>query len=103
MFALVVRFALKEGCEEEFDALVARTINGIAAHEPDTMVYLTSVPVSEDRVRVFLEVYRDEEAFDRHEQQPYVKHFLNARNDLVGSVSVDRLTDVAGHLMPPGR
>lgn len=46
MFALFVRFGVKEGCEERFDALVAETINGIAAHEPDTLVYLTSVPAS---------------------------------------------------------
>ncbi len=102
MIALVVRFCVKEGCQEQFDELVAETLDAIAEHEPDTLVYLTSVPVSEAHVRVFLEVYRDEEAFDRHEQQPHVKHFLNARNDLVDSVSVDRLTDVAGHLLPPG-
>jgi quinol monooxygenase YgiN len=101
MFALVVRFDVKQGCEEKFDALVARTINAIA-HEPGTLVYLTSVPASETRVRVFLEVYRDEEAFDRHEQQPHVREFLTARNDLVDSVSVDRLIDVAGHLIEPG-
>ncbi len=102
MFALVVRFGVKQGCEEQFDALVTQTLDGIAQHEPDTLVYLTSVPASESRIRVFLEVYRDQEAFDRHEQQPHVTHFLNARNDLVDAVSVDRLTDVVGHLMPPG-
>lgn len=101
MFALVVRFGVKEGCEERFDTLVAETINGIAAHEPDTLVYLTSVPASEAGVRVFLEVYRDQDAFDRHEQQPHVRAFLNARKALVDSVSVDRLTAVSGHVAGP--
>lgn len=98
MFALVVRFEVKEGREEEFDELVSRTLDGIAQHEPDTLVYLSGVPVSEARVRVFLEVYGDQDAFDRHEQQPHVRHFLNARNDLIDSVLVDRLTDVSGHV-----
>ena len=96
MFALFVRFGVKEGCEERFDALVAETINGIAAHEPDTLV-----PASEAGVRVFLEVYRDQDAFDRHEQQPHVRAFLNARKALVDSVTVDRLTDVSGHVAGP--
>ncbi len=98
MLALVVRFDVKEDCLEMFDDLVARTIDGIARLEPDTLVYLTSVPVSEPDVRVFLEVYRDQNAFERHEQQPHVRAFLTAREQLVTSVSVDRLADVTGRL-----
>ena len=50
---------------------------------------------------MFLEVYRDQDAFDRHGQQPHVRAFLNARRALVDSVTVDRLTDVSGHVAGP--
>ena len=103
MLALIVRFAVKEGRVQRFDKLVAQTLDGIAMNEPDTLVYLTSVPVSDPNVRVFLEVHRDQDAFDRHEQQPHVRAFLKARDDLVDSITVDRLTQVSGHLANEGR
>ena len=103
MLALVVRFAVRRGCVERFDQLVAETLQGIAEAEPDTLVYLTCVPESDLEVRVFLEVYRDQTAFERHEQQPHVRAFLQARNDLVDSITVERLNDVSGRVAFGGR
>ncbi len=46
--------------------------------------------------RIFYELYRDRAAFDAHEDQPHVKHFLAAREALLDSTEVDFMTLVDG-------
>jgi hypothetical protein len=41
--------------------------------------------------RIFYEVYRDRDAFERHEQQPYVKRFVTARRPYVLATNVIEL------------
>ena len=50
-FGLVVRFALKPGCAEAFDALMRETVAGIAAHEPRTLAYAVHALEAEPDVR----------------------------------------------------
>ncbi|NKY34651.1 antibiotic biosynthesis monooxygenase [Nocardia speluncae] len=101
MFALVVRFELKDtAAAEAFDQLVAKTGEGIAEHEPGTLVYaihtVTDAPLS----RIFYEVYRDREAFDEHERQPHTRRFLDARPEYVESFRVEFLTPTATKGLP---
>ncbi|GAB3861151.1 putative quinol monooxygenase [Dactylosporangium cerinum] len=93
MFALVVRFDLKDArSAEEFDELVAATGEGIKSSEPGTLVYATHVVHDEPLVRVFYELYRDREAFEEHERQPHVQHFLAQRDRYVAAARVEFLT-----------
>ena len=46
--------------------------------------------------RIFYELYRDQEAFQAHESQDYVKAFLAARNQYLSATEVDRLDFVSG-------
>jgi quinol monooxygenase YgiN len=93
MIALVVRFELAPGEEPAFDALVAETCRGIRELEPGTLVYaVTHDPVSPS-TRVFLEVYRDEEAFRAHEEQPHTRAFLERRSaHLAAPIAVEWLS-----------
>ena len=95
-FGLSVRFTLREGAAEAFDALVAETIKGIRAAEPGTLVYVSHLVDGEPRQRVFYELYRDRAAFDEHERQPHTRRFLAERAALVDHVEVDWLTALAG-------
>jgi quinol monooxygenase YgiN len=92
VIALVVRFDLAPGEEAAFDALMAETCRGIAAHEPGTLVYAVTRDPARPALRIFLEVYRDEAAFAEHETQPHTRRFLERRAaHLAAPVVVDRL------------
>jgi quinol monooxygenase YgiN len=91
-YGLVVRFLLREGREGAFDELMARTVPAIAAGEPGTLVYTVHTVADEPRLRIFYELYRDRAAFEAHEEQPHTRAFLDAREELVESVSVDWVT-----------
>jgi quinol monooxygenase YgiN len=84
-FALVVRFEVLEGQEDGFDSLVAETMDGIRAHEPGTLAYIVHQEPSAPRARVFYELYRDVEAFEEHERQPHVRHFLAERTQYLAA------------------
>jgi quinol monooxygenase YgiN len=90
-FGLVVRFLIRAGHERQFDELVAQTLAGIRDHEPGTLVYASHAVEGEPRTRVFYELYRDRAAFDVHESQDHVRHFLAARDEHVESFTVDFL------------
>jgi len=91
-FALMVRFTVRPGAEAEFDDLIARTTAAIRDREPSTLVYACHQVDGAPRQRMFYELYRDRAAFDEHERQEHVQHFLTARADLLESTEVDRLT-----------
>ncbi|QXJ22534.1 antibiotic biosynthesis monooxygenase [Actinomadura graeca] len=97
MFGLMVRFTCKdEDSAEAFDRLVAETIRKIETEEPGTLVYAVHGVDGQPLQRIFYELYRDRSAFDAHEEQEHVRRFLDARDELLASVEVDRLNLHAG-------
>ncbi|MFI7096728.1 putative quinol monooxygenase [Streptomyces lydicus] len=95
-YALVVRFTTRDAdAAREFDALVARTAEGIRT-EPGTLVYVAHVPEGEPLVRVFYELYADRDAFEAHENQPHTKHFLKEREQHLTSTEVTFLNEQTG-------
>ncbi len=90
-FGLVVRFALKPGRADAFDAMMRETVAGIAAHEPRTLAYAVHALDGERDVRVFYELYANEDALDEHESQPMTRRFLDQGDDYVTSVEVERM------------
>jgi quinol monooxygenase YgiN len=96
MFALVVRFEIKEGCVDAFDRLVHVTLEGIRSDEDGTLLYVSSRVDESPRSRVFVEIYRDRDAFDVHEAHEHTKAFLREREPLIESHRVEFLTPVDG-------
>jgi quinol monooxygenase YgiN len=90
-YALFVRFNLKSGHGPAFDALARATVDGIREHEPETLIYVTHSS-QDPNTRFFYEMYQDEAAFRRHEQQPHTRNFLTARELHVESFDVVFLT-----------
>lgn len=78
-FGLIVRFELLDGHGDAFDALTTETVASIRASEPGTLVYLTHTERESPGVRVFYELYRDEAAFQAHEESKHVRRFLAER------------------------
>lgn len=98
--ALVVTHVLRPGHEQEFDALVARTLVDIRALEPGTLVYVSHAVDGDPLQRVFYELYRDRAAFEAHEEHVHVRAFLEERAEHVASVEVTFLDVVAAHTAP---
>lgn len=100
-FGLVVRFTLRPGHEAEFDQLVSETLAGVRDHEPGTLIYTCHTVEGRPEQRVLYELYRDRAAFDAHEEQPHVRHFLAQREQHhVHGVEVDFLTLCDGKGVP---
>ena len=95
-FGLFVRFTLRDGAGDEFDALMRETTAGIRAHEPGTLVYACHEVAGAPNERIFFELYADHDAFEEHERQPHTRHFLAERSKYVEKTEVDRLQPYAG-------
>jgi quinol monooxygenase YgiN len=91
-FGLLVRFALKRGAGEAFDALTFQTVEQIRSHEPRTLLYAVHCVEGQPDVRLFYELYRDRAAFDDHEAQPYTRKFLAERGRYLVGFDVDKLS-----------
>jgi|ERR1035438_609820 quinol monooxygenase YgiN len=91
MFALVVRFDLHPGRGEAFDQLMARTLPGIRADEPSTLVYVCCRIDGAPDARLFMEIYADRAAFDQHERTPVTMRFLSERTSLIAATRVEFL------------
>jgi quinol monooxygenase YgiN len=85
VFALVVRFQLSAGSEEAFDRLIAATAARIQVEEPGTLLYLCHSVQGQVGARIFYELYRDRAAFQVHEEQTYIKAFLEERQRYLAS------------------
>ncbi len=101
-FGLIVRFTLKTGHEEAFDGLVSETLPGIREREPGTLIYSCHRVRDAPSERLFYELYRDQEAFDAHGEEPHVRRFLTEREQHLESVEVHFLTVADGKGLPDG-
>ncbi|MEU2042550.1 putative quinol monooxygenase [Nocardia niwae] len=101
MFALVVKFDLQDAEKAvEFDKLVAETVGAITEREPGTLVYATHAVENEPLSRVFYEAYRDRDAFEEHERQPHIRHFLSQREKYIASFRVEFLSPAEAKGLP---
>jgi quinol monooxygenase YgiN len=87
--ALVVRFSLKPGAAEGFDQLMTETVAQIRTEEPGTWVYVVHSVDGQPDQRIFYELYKDDDAFAFHNSQPYIRHFLEGREQYLTATHVD--------------
>ena len=83
MFGLVVRFNLKAGTGEQFDALTRDVVVAIRQAEPGTLVYACHA-VEDADARIFYELYRDRAAFEDHERAEHVNRFHQQKEQYLG-------------------
>jgi quinol monooxygenase YgiN len=75
----------------DFDRIADQAAEEVRTHEPDTLVYVIHTVPKAPMQRIFYEIYRDRAAYDRHEQQAYIKRFVTARRPCVLATNVIEL------------
>jgi quinol monooxygenase YgiN len=88
---LIAIYTLLDDKVADFDRIAEQAAEQVRANEPDTLVYVIHTVPKAPMQRIFYEVYRDREAFERHEQQPYLKRFVTARRPYVLATNVIEL------------
>jgi quinol monooxygenase YgiN len=97
MISLLVRFTVLPDHFDAFDALVSEAMEQIDLNEPGTLVYLSHQRADSPNERVFYECYQSEEAIQAHEDQDYIKTFLEAlRMHLAQAPEVWRMNTLDG-------
>jgi quinol monooxygenase YgiN len=93
VFGLVVRFNLKAGTGEPFDALTREVVAVIKQVEPGTLIYACHAVEGDADARIFYELYRDRAAFEEHERQEHVHRFHQKKEQyLAGEPRVEFLS-----------
>jgi|SRR5271166_486703 len=88
---LIAIYTLLEDQVAAFDRISEEAAEQVRAQEPDTLVYVIHTVPKAPMQRIFYEIYRDRAAYERHEQQPYIKRFVTARRPYVLATNVIEL------------
>ena len=100
---LIAIYTLLEDRVAEFDRIADQAAEGVRTHEPDTLVYVIHTVPKAPMQRIFYEIYRDRAAYDRHEQQAYIKRFVTARRPYVLATNVIELRLKYARISPLGQ
>jgi quinol monooxygenase YgiN len=84
-------FTLLDDRVADFDRLAEQAAEEVRTREPGTLVYVIHLVPNAPMQRIFYEVYRDRDAFDRHERQPYMQRFVVDRRSCVLATNVIEL------------
>ena len=90
-YGRIVIFTLLDDRVADFDRLAEQTAEEVRTAEPDTLVYVIHLVPNAPMQRIFYEIYRDREAFDSHENQPYMQRFVAERRSCVLATNVIEL------------
>ncbi len=90
-YGRILIFTLLDDLAADFDRLAEQAAAQVRAAEPGTLVYVIHLVPNAPLQRIFYEIYRDREAFDRHEGQPYMKRFVADRRACVLATNVIEL------------
>ena len=90
MFTLTGRWSIKQGCEAAARAALGQLAIDVQKNEPDTLLYLVHVPSMEGLSFpaaspldvIFVEGYKDLDAFNAHLNGPVFTHFMAQYLDL---------------------
>ena len=88
---LIAIYTLLEDKVAAFDRIAEETAEQVRAQEPDTLVYVIHTVPKAPMQRIFYEIYRDRAAYERHEQEPYIRRFVTARRPHVLATNVIEL------------
>jgi quinol monooxygenase YgiN len=84
-------FTLLDDKAADFDRLAEQTAEEVRIGEPDTLVYVIHLVPNAPMQRIFYEIYRDQTAFDSHENKSYTKRFVAERRSYVLATNIIEL------------
>jgi quinol monooxygenase YgiN len=90
-YGRILIFTLLDDHVADFDRIAEQAAEEVRIREPDTLVYVIHLVPNAPMQRIFYEIYRDRAAFDRHENQPYMKRFVADRRACVLATNVIEL------------
>ena len=102
-YGLIAIYTLLEDRVADFDRIADRAAEEVRTHEPDTLVYVIHTVPKAPMQRIFYEIYRDRVAYNRHEQQAYIKRFVTARRPYVLATNVIELRLKYAKISPLGQ
>ena len=90
-YGRILIFTLLEDRVADFDRSAEQAAEEVRTREPGTLVYVIHLVPNAPMQRIFYEIYRDREAFDSHERQPYMQRFVAERRSCVLATNVIEL------------
>ncbi|MDQ2812939.1 MAG: antibiotic biosynthesis monooxygenase [Actinomycetota bacterium] len=90
-YGRILIFTLHDDRVADFDRLAGHAAERVRTAEPGTLVYVIHLVPNAPLQRIFYEIYRDQAAFDRHEDQPYMRRFVADRRACVLATNVIEL------------
>ncbi len=102
-YGLIAVYTLLEDRVADFDRIADQAAEEVRTQEPDTLVYVIHTVPKAPMQRIFYEIYRDRAAYDRHEQQAYIKRFVTARRPYVLATNVIELRLKYAKISPLGQ
>ncbi|TDQ54906.1 putative quinol monooxygenase [Actinorugispora endophytica] len=108
LHGIITIYTLADGHAAAFDECAEEVVDEVGRNEPDTLLFACHTVPRAPLQRIVYAIYRDQLAFEEHEQQPYVVDFARRRAvhvvatnvielALSGASATDNLADM---LMP---
>ncbi|MBO2451486.1 hypothetical protein J4573_30650 [Actinomadura barringtoniae] len=84
-------YTLLDGREEQFDRLAEDLVRAARTAEPDTLIFACHEVVNAPTQRIFYQLFKDENAFASHRQQPHLQRFTSESRSHVLATNVIEL------------
>ncbi|WP_106581989.1 putative quinol monooxygenase [Murinocardiopsis flavida] len=108
MSSVITIYTLSEGRADLFDECADDIVREVGRYEPDTLLFACHTVPSAPSQRIVYAIYRDELAYNEHQQQPHVLEFGRRSAPAVAATNVIELAvsgaaateTLAGMLLP---
>ena len=88
MHTITAEFRIFPGKEAEAEAAIRKVVEGVEANEPGAMRYIWNRGVKDPLQVLVFEVYRDDEAREKHGGSAYLKEFQSHFGSVFDPASV---------------
>ncbi|MFC7326401.1 putative quinol monooxygenase [Marinactinospora rubrisoli] len=89
---IITIYTLAEGHADAFDDCADEVVEEVSRHEPDTLLFACHTVPSAPSQRIVYAMYRDQLAYEEHQQQPHVIAFARRRAPHVVATNVIELS-----------
>ncbi|MBB4934161.1 quinol monooxygenase YgiN [Lipingzhangella halophila] len=88
---IITIYTIVEGHQDIFDDLAEEVVAEVTKREPDTLLFACHTVSSAPLQRIIYAIYRDQLAFEEHQQQPHIVEFARKTHGRVAATNVIEL------------
>ncbi|RNL84437.1 putative quinol monooxygenase [Halostreptopolyspora alba] len=88
---VITIYTIVDGHQDVFDDLAAEMVAEVTRREPDTLLFACHTVPSAPLQRIIYAIYRDQLAFEEHQQQPHIVEFSRRTHGRVAATNVIEL------------